>query len=553
VVTLLPADKRVNPNIANKHGGTALMCAADRGHASVVTLLLADKRVDPNIANQKGSTALMVASTDTVAALLRANPRVIDAEREQAQAEADAAMAALLDEEDSATASAASSSKAKEKNKNKKNRNSKGSIGEGGRGGGGGGGVGGEQDTTTIRCTKCEVRKPSSEFSKTQQKKARQQGGRGTQCVECANLGQLSPSLSTAAARKSSSAAAEEPNGDMKNAQPLSSSSSSYSKANGKQKKALGEGGGYDECAYCMKSDGSLLLQCRYCHAVRYCDELCLKGHWNEGHGRLCQPALFAPQPPPPSASPGPPPSLPLESAAAEDQSASGGGSDGRAAATATVDGDGAFDAAVAAALLAAGVENAHGVARALHEEEFDVETLRMVSFDDVEEFGIVDAATMQRVHECLPPAAAPPPLLAAASSETGDMSMSAAAAAAEATPSAGEGKTTAASNTAPRPPLHLCCPITLELFIDPVQCVGDGETYERSAIERHIRDRQAILEARQKELEDTNGESERAQGALEHGITSPMGHGTLETTALVPARMAKRMADEWRAGNRVE
>ena len=37
------------------------------------------------------------------------------------------------------------------------------------------------------------------------------------------------------------------------------------------------------------------------------------------------------------------------------------------------------------------------------------METLRISSFDDVEEFGIVDEATMQRIHDCLPPPAPPP------------------------------------------------------------------------------------------------------------------------------------------------
>ena len=79
--------------------------------------------------------------------------------------------------------------------------------------------------------------------------------------------------------------------------------------------------------------------------------------------------------------------------------------------------------------------------------------------------------------------------------------------------------------------------------------CV-DGETYERAAIERHIAEKLTMLEAAQQELEETNGESERAQRVLAHGITSPMGHGTLESTALAPARMAKRMADDWRKAN---
>ena len=42
--------------------------------------------------------------------------------------------------------------------------------------------------------------------------------------------------------------------------------------------------------------------------------------------------------------------------------------------------------------------------------------------------------------------------------------------------------------------------------------------------------------ETAQKELDDTGGESKRAQRTVAEGITSPMGHGTLESTALVPA-----------------
>merc|ERR1711995_203052 len=62
VVTLLLADDRVEPNMANQNGYTALMRAAVKGHASVVTLLLADERVDPNMTRRKGFTALMLAA-----------------------------------------------------------------------------------------------------------------------------------------------------------------------------------------------------------------------------------------------------------------------------------------------------------------------------------------------------------------------------------------------------------------------------------------------------------------------------------------------------------
>ena len=81
--------------------------------------------------------------------------------------------------------------------------------------------------------------------------------------------------------------------------------------------------------------------------------------------------------------------------------------------------------------------------------------------------------------------------------------------------------------------------------------CV-DGETYERAAIERHIAEKQTMLEAAQQELEETNGESERAQRGLAHGITSPMGHGTLESLVLSPARAMRRVADQWREENGV-
>ena len=41
-------------DIASQYVDTALILAADEGHASVVTLLLADKRVDPGVADPSG-------------------------------------------------------------------------------------------------------------------------------------------------------------------------------------------------------------------------------------------------------------------------------------------------------------------------------------------------------------------------------------------------------------------------------------------------------------------------------------------------------------------
>ena len=42
VVTLLLADERLDPNIADQGGNTALTCAAPNRHGPVVKLLLAD-------------------------------------------------------------------------------------------------------------------------------------------------------------------------------------------------------------------------------------------------------------------------------------------------------------------------------------------------------------------------------------------------------------------------------------------------------------------------------------------------------------------------------
>ena len=176
-----------------------------------------------------------------------------------------------------------------------------------------------------------------------------------------------------------------------------------------------------------------------------------------------------------------------------------------------------------------------------------------MAAFDDVEEFGVVDEAIMQRIHDCLPPPAPPP---SRESSEevvnnTEDNATGAAvAAAAAATTTAAAAASDADDPDGPKPPSNLCCPITLLLFRDPVLCVGDGETYERSAIEEHIRVKQVMLAAAQEKLDATNGESNEARRALENGIMSPMGHGTLGSLVLVPVRGMRRMVGDWREKN---
>ena len=124
---------------------------------------------------------------------------------------------------------------------------------------------------------------------------------------------------------------------------------------------------------------------------------------------------------------------------------------------------------------------------------------------------------------------------------------------------------------------------------MDPVTA-ADGEDYERWAIRRYFRERQAVLEAVQRALDgygatnrhnagaadrtadaakeegtrsgqtthhdDGTGEGESGRGgegervrlmmALASGLASPMGHGMLTSTALVTNRRLARRAAEW-------
>ena len=62
----------------------------------------------------------------------------------------------------------------------------------------------------------------------------------------------------------------------------------------------------------------------------------------------------------------------------------------------------------------------------------------------------------------------------------------------------------------------NLTCPITMELFVDPVFCAGDGHTYERTAILKH----------------------------LENSTTSPVTRQELESTNIYPNFHARMLAD---------
>ena len=93
--------------------------------------------------------------------------------------------------------------------------------------------------------------------------------------------------------------------------------------------------------------------------------------------------------------------------------------------------------------------------------------------------------------------------------------------------------------------PHDLFCPITMELFVDPV-VAADGECYERAAIEHWIVEKQALLAQSELELREMP-ECERAKQIVAMGLCSPMGHGKLQHTALTPARNIKRQSDQWR------
>lgn len=192
-----------------------------------------------------------------------------------------------------------------------------------------------------------------------------------------------------------------------------------------------------------------------------------------------------------------------------------------------------AFDDAVLAVLLAAGFAGAQGIAEAMYKKKIDIAALENLDSDGLRIFGIYEDAAVQNLRDVLP----------SINSKL-----------AEAAPNMHKGEQDArdevvkiiAGSSLSLAPTELCCPITHELYTDPVNA-SDGETYERSAIERWIKGKTEIVEAAKKEIEETKGESERALRTVASGIVSPMGHGTLKSLALTPARAMKRMADDWR------
>ena len=79
VVRLLLGDERLDPNVADQDGYTALILAAEYGHDPVMALLLADERVDLNLTDESGCTALITAAQEdmaSVATLLLRDERV---------------------------------------------------------------------------------------------------------------------------------------------------------------------------------------------------------------------------------------------------------------------------------------------------------------------------------------------------------------------------------------------------------------------------------------------------------------------------------------------
>jgi hypothetical protein len=99
--------------------------------------------------------------------------------------------------------------------------------------------------------------------------------------------------------------------------------------------------------------------------------------------------------------------------------------------------------------------------------------------------------------------------------------------------------------NDPAQPHPNYCCPMTRDLFRDPV-FAEDGETYERQAIEDWIAEKQTALAAAQEEIERGNY-SQRTARIVATGIPSPLGHGPLPSLELTCSRAMLRLVDRWR------
>ena len=62
VVSMLLADARVDPNLPNDYGDTAIILSARYGHGAVAQALLSDARVDPDTVTKGGYTAVILAT-----------------------------------------------------------------------------------------------------------------------------------------------------------------------------------------------------------------------------------------------------------------------------------------------------------------------------------------------------------------------------------------------------------------------------------------------------------------------------------------------------------
>ena len=252
---------------------------------------------DRHKANKNGVTPMYVARRDEQ--LRELYEFLLDLD-EQEQAAADEAMAALLLEDEAAETKSKKKGKGKKKNKQKAKK-----VAD--EGGGGSVVAAIEANTTaasggsSLLCARCDERKPLSEFSKTQRKKAKQQSGRGAQCTSCLNSANDARAAEHEAARKAEAEAPQKPTlADMVQRHKLRPFRSPFPAP-------IND----DECGYCGRWWCPLTLQCRHCHKVRYCDEKCMLAHWRAGgHADFCEAMTTGDTTPSTTTSPLPPDEL---------------------------------------------------------------------------------------------------------------------------------------------------------------------------------------------------------------------------------------------------